>query len=78
MDQTAVARREKRSTQKRSVKSTVLSPLPLPVKTSGALWWKMCVAVKVMMGRQGGIEAGSGRSMAGSAMSEVMICVERQ
>ena len=46
-------------------KSTVLSPLPLPVKTRGALWWKMRVAVKVMISRQGGMPEGSGKSMMG-------------
>jgi hypothetical protein len=48
------------------------------VKTRGALWWRTRAAVKVMISRQGGMLEGSGRSMVGSAMSEVMICVERQ
>jgi len=48
--------------QKLKTKSTVLSPLPLPVKTRAALWWKMRVAVKVMIGFQGGMEDGSGKS----------------
>jgi hypothetical protein len=69
---------EKSKRQKVSTKSTVLSPLPLPVKTRGALWWKMCVAVKVMIGFQGGMEEGSGKSYPGLESSVVRIWVERQ
>jgi hypothetical protein len=38
----------------------------------------MCVAVKVMIGFQGGMEEGSGKSYLGLESSAVRICVERQ
>jgi len=57
-----VATRETPKRQNARTKSTVLSPLPLPVKTRAALWWKMRVAVKVTISRQGGMEEGSGKS----------------